>query len=40
MKPLRREKIKWTPDLAYVVGLIASDGYLSKDGRHISLREF
>lgn len=32
----RRDKIKWTADLAYVVGLITSDGCLSKDGRHIS----
>ncbi|MDD4901586.1 MAG: LAGLIDADG family homing endonuclease [Patescibacteria group bacterium] len=31
----RRDKIKWSPDLAYVVGLITSDGCLSKDGRHI-----
>lgn len=30
-----RGKIKWTPDLVYVVGLITSDGCLSKDGRHI-----
>jgi len=35
MKPLRRGKIKWTPDLAYIVGLITSDGCLSKDGRHL-----
>jgi hypothetical protein len=27
----------WSPELAYVVGLIASDGNLSPDGRHISL---
>jgi intein/homing endonuclease len=31
----RRGKIKWSPDLAYIVGLITSDGCLSKDGRHI-----
>ena len=31
-----RKTYSWTPDLAYVVGLIASDGSLSKDGRHIS----
>jgi len=37
MKPLRREKIKWTPDLAYVVGLITSDGCLYNDGRHLSI---
>ncbi len=28
---------KWTHDLAYAVGLIATDGHLSKDGRHINL---
>ncbi|NBD74151.1 hypothetical protein GVX82_03885 [Patescibacteria group bacterium] len=27
----------WRPELAYAVGLIASDGGLSKDGRHIDL---
>jgi hypothetical protein len=27
----------WTPALAYAVGLIATDGNLSPDGRHISL---
>jgi len=27
----------WTSDLAYAVGLITTDGSLSKDGRHISL---
>ncbi len=27
----------WTPDLAYAVGLITTDGCLSKDGRHIDL---
>lgn len=31
-----RKTYSWTPDLAYVIGLIASDGSLSKDGRHIS----
>lgn len=29
--------IKWTADFAYAIGLIASDGCLSKDGRHIDL---
>lgn len=28
---------EWTPHLAYVVGLITTDGNLSKDGRHIDL---
>ncbi len=27
--------MEWTPDFAYAVGLIASDGCLSSDGRHI-----
>jgi hypothetical protein len=27
----------WTPKLAYAVGLIATDGNLSRDGRHITL---
>lgn len=30
------ENQKWTPYLAYCVGLIATDGCLYKDGRHIS----
>ena len=28
----------WTPKLAYVVGLLVTDGNLSKDGRHITMR--
>lgn len=28
----------WTNDLAYIVGLLVTDGNLSKDGRHINLR--
>ncbi len=28
---------KWTKDLAYVIGLITTDGCLSKDNRHIDL---
>lgn len=35
MLPLRKEKIRWSPELAYVVGLIATDGCLYSDGRHI-----
>lgn len=27
---------KWSPNLAYAVGLITTDGCLSKDGRHIT----
>lgn len=29
--------MQWNVNLAYAVGLIASDGCLSKDGRHIDL---
>jgi hypothetical protein len=28
---------EWTPDLAYVVGLITTDGCLSRDGRHLTI---
>lgn len=35
MKPLRRRDIRWSSDLAYAIGLIATDGNLSPDGRHI-----
>lgn len=28
--------MKWTANLAYVIGLITSDGSLSKDGRHLN----
>ncbi len=33
-KPKRREVI-WSPELAYAIGLIATDGCLSNDGRHL-----
>lgn len=29
--------INWSPEIAYVVGLITTDGNLSKDGRHLEL---
>lgn len=35
MKPQNRVKIKWSPEFAYVIGLITTDGNLSPDGRHI-----
>lgn len=35
MKPLGKVSTRWSDDLAYVIGLIVSDGNLSKDGRHI-----
>ncbi len=37
MKPLGRVNCDWRPELAYAVGLIATDGCLSGDGRHIDL---
>lgn len=30
--------MKWSPNLAYVVGLLVTDGNVSKDGRHIIMR--
>lgn len=37
MRTLGQVKTEWSPKLAYVVGLIATDGSLSKDGRHIDI---
>jgi len=34
MRP-RQTEISWSPELAYAVGLITTDGSLSKDGRHL-----
>ena len=34
-KPKGKVKIEWCADFAYAIGLIATDGCLSKDGRHI-----
>jgi hypothetical protein len=34
-KPKGKVKLEWSADFAYAVGLLASDGNLSKDGRHI-----
>jgi len=34
-KPKRKE-VTWSPDLAYGIGLMASDGCLSSDGRHLT----
>ena len=30
-------KFEWTPEMAYAIGLLTTDGNLSKDGRHIDL---
>ncbi len=35
-KPKGKVKIEWSADFAYGIGLIVSDGCLSKDGRHIT----
>jgi len=35
-KPLHN--YEWSSNLAYVIGLLVTDGNLSKDGRHITLR--
>ncbi|MBU3999881.1 hypothetical protein KKG29_01745 [Patescibacteria group bacterium] len=35
MKALNKVKIKWSPKFAYALGLIATDGNLSTDGRHL-----
>jgi len=36
-KPKGKVKIEWSPDFAYAIGLLVTDGCLSKDGRHIDL---
>jgi len=36
IKPKGKVKIKWSRNFAYGIGLIVSDGCLSKNGRHIS----
>lgn len=35
MRPQRKVKIKWSPEFAYAIGLLTTDGNLSKDGRHM-----
>lgn len=35
MKPLGKVKIVWSPAFAYAIGLLVTDGSLSKDRRHI-----
>ncbi len=34
---LEKVKTEWSPELAYAIGLITTDGNLSPDGRHIHL---
>ena len=36
MEPVNKVKIEWSPKFAYAIGLISTDGYLSKDKRHIN----
>ncbi len=36
-KPKGKVKIEWSAHFAYAIGLIATDGNLSPDGRHVSL---
>ena len=36
-KPKARISTQWSPPLAYAVGLLTTDGNLSKDGRHMNL---
>ncbi len=36
-KPKGKVRLKWSANFAYAVGLLASDGCLSNDGRHIDL---
>lgn len=33
----RRKEVAWSPEFAYAIGLITTDGNLSIDGRHLSL---
>ncbi len=35
-KPKGKIKIEWTSDFAYAIGLLVTDGNLSKNGRHIT----
>lgn len=37
IKPKGKVKIKWSADFAYAIGLLASDGCVQSDGRHIDL---
>lgn len=37
VRRLSKVKIQWSPDFAYAIGLIATDGNLSKDSRHLNM---
>ncbi len=36
-KPKGKVEIKWSANFAYALGLLATDGYVSVDGRHVTL---
>lgn len=36
MRPKKHTNTKWHSDLAYAIGLLVTDGNLSKDGRHLN----
>ena len=36
-KRLSKVEIKWSPNFAYAIGLITTDGCLYNDGRHMNL---
>lgn len=37
MRPLNKVKIKWSPEFAYAIGILTTDGNLSPDGRHLNI---
>jgi hypothetical protein len=37
MRPKGKVKLVWSPEFAYAIGLLVTDGCLSSDGRHIDL---
>jgi hypothetical protein len=36
-KPKGKVKIEWSPDFAYAIGLLVTDGCVYRDGRHINM---
>lgn len=36
-KPKGKVNIKWSENFAYAIGLIATDGCVSRNGRHVDL---
>jgi len=37
IKPKEQVNRKWSPDLAYAIGLLTTDGCLANDGKHFDL---